>query len=187
MAKAMTMGPAMLLLLLWIVARVSVVAAAVAMPIRWIWPAYQMFSVENDGINCSILSSNEMHIFYTRFLSGTCTCTYTDKQANAYRNTFCLREKKFVLCIYWSKPMRRYEGKLSKNITLLLPCGDVGLVRHHISMHMLCKHMKRTNNCRYRRCRRRFQVAGCENNCSIFIMQHTNSGSLSLSLAHHTR
>lgn len=146
-----------------------------------------MFSVENDSINCSILSSNEMHIFFlTRFLSGT--CTYSDKQAGRIPkyNLFARRKKNPLLCIYWSKPMKRFEKEnFLKTLHLLrvemgLYCGTT------FQCTMLCKHMKRTNNCRYRhrrrRCRR-FQVAGCENNCSIFVMQHTKS----VSLAHHTR
>lgn len=53
-----------------------------------------MLSVENDGINCTILSSNEMHIFFTRFLSGT-YIAHTDKQADAHTKYNLFARKEF--------------------------------------------------------------------------------------------
>lgn len=141
----------------------------------------------------SIVEWNEWnaHSFFHPLSFRHMHCTYGQHQSGRKPSTICLREKNSVLCIYWSEAMRRYTRKLFKNIALARWVGR-GRGREiiavpHFSAHMLCKHMKRTNNCRYRphcdrhRCRRhRFQVAGCENNCSIFIMQHTNSHSFTL-------
>lgn len=130
----------------------------------------QMFSVENDGINCSILSSNEMHIFFPRPTYVQCTHTPHRTERNLFARAGF--SPIYLLANQWNAARENFLKTFSTTTTTReneLECGREGNAVAHFNAHA-CKHIKRTSNCR-----RRFQVAGCENNCLIFLMQHIHS------------